>query len=73
MSRLEQKAVREFLKEVRQEGWEAHETNRGHIKLVHESGAICFCAPHSKDPRALLNTRADMRKALAFGSIRRKV
>jgi len=55
--------IKKLLKEAVAEGWSCEQTNR-HYKLRHPSGALVVVSGSASDRRAILNVRADLRRAL---------
>jgi hypothetical protein len=55
---------REHVREAVREGWAASITKRGHIRLVHPSGAVIFTGSTPSDHRVPVKLAADLRRAL---------
>jgi predicted RNA binding protein YcfA (HicA-like mRNA interferase family) len=55
--------VTRLLKQAMQEGW-TREEGRKHIKMRHPSGALVVVSRTASDRRAMLNIKADLRRAL---------
>lgn len=66
------KSVRKFLDQMAAEGWRVDRyTGGGHFRLLHPSGAQAFMASTASDHRALMNTRATLRRAVREAEQRR--
>lgn len=56
-----QRAIRDL---ARQHGWTVDKTRGGHLRLSRPGSGPVFCASTPSCPRALANTRAEMKRAL---------
>lgn len=54
--------LRRLLKSARRRGWTVERTRGSHWKLRHPSGAVVVAGSTPSCPRAVLNTRADLRR-----------
>jgi hypothetical protein len=55
---------RDHVRQATAAGWSASITKRGHIRLVHPSGAVIFTGSTPADHRVPVKLAADLRRAL---------
>lgn len=57
--------MQDLIAEAKRQGWRVIMTNNGHYKWLHENGAMFFSAGTPSDYRAIMNTRARIRRGEA--------
>lgn len=64
MAKIHNRVMRELVEEAAQAGWTVTIRKGGHLKFEHPEAASVFSSSTPSDRRAVLNTRAQLRRNL---------